>query len=236
MSEGVEVSGATVEEAIDRALEQLGASEDEVEIEVVSEGGARGLLGRKVDPAVVVVRRRDERSPEERAAAAAVAPEGEAGGLEQEDSLLDDQADAAEDYLNGLLDVLDMDGEAVAEIEGDTIVVDVDGPDMGLLIGRHGATLEALQELVRAVVQHQIQARARITLDIDGYRKRQRALLERKVRGLAAKVKKERRPITLDPMSSYERMVVHTALANFSGVVTTSQGDEPDRRIVIRPA
>lgn len=230
--DAVEASGATVEEAIDRALEQLGAREDEVQIQIVSEGGSRGLLSRKVEQAVVRVQRRDERSPEERAAAVEAGPED----LDQADSLLDDQADAAEDFLNGLLDVLDMDGEAQADIEDDSIFVDVDGPDMGLLIGRHGATLEALQELVRAAVQHQTESRVRIVLDIDGYRKRQRALLERKVRGIAAKVRKERKPVTLDPMTPYERMVVHTTLAGFSGVVTTSQGDEPDRRIVIRPA
>jgi spoIIIJ-associated protein len=230
VKDGIEASGATVEEAIDRALEQLGAREDEVEVQIVSEGGARGLLGRKMEPAVVFVSRRDEHSPGE--------PAGQSQPVdpEQADALLDDQADAAEDFLNGLLDVLDMDGEAQAEIEDDSIFVDVEGPDMGLLIGRHGVTLEALQELVRAAVQHQTESRVRIVLDIDGYRKRQRALLERKVRGIAAKVRKDRRPVTLDPMTPYERMVVHTALSGFSGVITTSQGDEPDRRIVIRPA
>lgn len=150
--------------------------------------------------------------------------------------LLDDQADAAEDFLNGLLDVLDMDGEAEADIEDDMVLVDLTGPDMALLIGRHGTTLEALQELVRAAVQHQTASRVRLTLDIDGYRARQQQILERRVRGLAAQVRKDRTAIALEPMTSYERRLVHTALAEFEGVSTTSEGEEPDRKVVIRPA
>jgi spoIIIJ-associated protein len=152
-----------------------------------------------------------------------------------EDDLLDDQADAAEDFLNGLLDQLDMDGEAEADFEGDTIIVRIDGPDMGLLIGRHGATLEALQELTRAAVQHATSARAYLNLDIEGYRERQRERLEERALRLAEKVKTSQEPVEMDPMSSYERKVVHDALADFDGVVTGSEGEDPDRRVVIRP-
>ena len=153
-----------------------------------------------------------------------------------EDELLDDQADAAEDFINGLLDVLDMDGEAEAEFEDDLILLDVSGPDMGLLIGRHGATLEALQELTRAAVQHQTAARVRLNLDIDGYRERERDILERKARSAAARVRKSGKLVQMDPMSSYERKVVHDALTNFDGVTTFSEGTEPDRYVVIKPA
>jgi spoIIIJ-associated protein len=150
--------------------------------------------------------------------------------------LLDDQADAAEDFLNGLLDVLDMDGEAEADIEDDAVLVRMTGPDMGLLIGRHGATLEALQELSRAVVQHQTNARATLALDIDGYRERQRQIIERRARSAAAKVRKNREAVALEPMSAYERKVVHAALADFEGVLTSSEGEAGDRHVVIKPA
>jgi len=157
------------------------------------------------------------------------------GAEEPSEDLLDDQADAAEDFINGLLDVLDMDGEAEADITDETIEVRVTGPEMGLLIGRHGSTLEALQELTRAAVQHQTAARARLVLDIEGYRDRQRDMIERRARSAAARVRKTRESIALDSMTSFERKVVHSALSEFDGVRTASEGEEPERRVVIYP-
>lgn len=154
---------------------------------------------------------------------------------EEDEDLLDDQADAAEDLLNGLLSILGLEGEAVAEIEDATIYVDVEGASLGLLIGRHGSTLEALQELVRAHVQHASNARATIRLDISGYRERQRAALERRALSVAATVRKTKTAMALEPMSSYERRVVHTALMDLEGVMTASEGEEPERKVVIRP-
>ena len=154
---------------------------------------------------------------------------------EPDEDLLDDQADAAEDFIHGLLDVLDMDGEAEADITEDTIEVRIAGPDMGILIGRHGSTLEALQELTRAAVQHQTASRARLVLDIEGYRDRQRSIVERHARAAAARVLKSRRPLELEPMTSFERKVVHSALGDFDGVRTASEGEEPDRKVVIYP-
>jgi len=163
-------------------------------------------------------------------------PDGEQPqNAEPDEDLLDDQADAAEDFIHGLLDVLDMDGEAEADITDDTIEVRVAGPDMGLLIGRHGSTLEALQELTRAAVQHQTASRARLVLDIEGYRDRQRSIVERHARATAATVRKTRRPVELEPMTSFERKVVHSALADFEGVRTASEGEEPDRKVVVYP-
>jgi spoIIIJ-associated protein len=164
------------------------------------------------------------------------AGDGESAGQDALLDLEDSQADAAEDFLNGLLDVLDMDGEAEADINDGAILVEMNGPDMAVLIGRHGATLDALQELTRAAVQHQTSSRARLTLDIDGYRERQQSILERKVRGLATKVRTEGRAISLDPMNAFERRVVHAALTDFPGVVTTSEGEDPERYVVIKPA
>lgn len=154
---------------------------------------------------------------------------------EPDEDLLDDQADAAEDFIHGLLDVLDMDGEAEADITDDTIEVRIAGPDMGLLIGRHGSTLEALQELTRAAVQHQTASRARLVLDIEGYRDRQRSIVERHARAAAATVRKTRRPVELEPMTSFERKIVHSVLTEVEGVRTASEGEEPDRKVVIYP-
>lgn len=153
-----------------------------------------------------------------------------------DDDLLDEQADAAEDFLHDVLDALDMDGEATADVDEDMIYVDVRGPEMALLIGRHGATLEALQELVRAVVSHQTQAHSRLVIDIEGYRERQTERIERQARSVAARVRRDQRAEELEPMNSFERRLVHTALKDFEGVKTRSEGEGSDRRVVISPA
>lgn len=232
MNEAVEASGSTVEEAIDRALAELQATDDEVEIQILAEGGPRGILGRKVDLARVRVKRRDERTEEDFAL------------LEDEqEDLLDappspellEQADAAAAFLEGLLDAMQLEGEVHSSAAAGVVAVDIAGPEMGLLIGRRGSTLEALQELVRAAVQRRTSARPRLSIDIEGYRARQRAALERKALDAATRVRRSRRPVSLEPMTSYQRKVVHDALAAFAGVVTSSEGEEPDRRVVIRP-
>lgn len=181
--------------------------------------------------------REQAEAPEQLPGAAGPAPgEGADAASSEEDDLLDDQADAAEDFLEGLLDVLDMDGEAEADFEGSTIMVRLTGPEMGILIGRLGTTLEALQELTRAAVQHATAARAILNLDIEGYRQRQRERIEQQAVRVAAKVRASRQPVEMEPMSAYERKVVHDVLSAVDGVVTGSEGEEPERRVVIRPA
>lgn len=150
---------------------------------------------------------------------------------------LDDQADAAEDFLNGLLDELDMGGEAEADIEDDgNIAVRLDGDDFAVLIGRGGATLDALQDLTRAAVHTKTGERALLTLDITGYRDRQKARLEERALEVAAAVRSSGQPVSLEPMSSYERLVIHQALADEDGIVTSSSGEEPERFVVVSPA
>lgn len=237
MAEGVETTGKTVEDAIDAALVQLGATEDEVEIKILAEGGPRGILGRKVEPARVLVKLRDERTPEDLALEQEErgwdgADHADAGPTSEE---LEEQARAAEEFLHGLLEAMGLEGDVGATAGGRAVLVEVTGPDMGLLIGRHGSTLEALQEVVRSAVQRKTAARARINVDIEGYRARQRATLERRARDAAAKVRKSRRPITMEPMGAYARKVVHDALTTFTDISTTSEGEEPNRRVVIRP-
>jgi spoIIIJ-associated protein len=110
-----------------------------------------------------------------------------------------------------------------------------DEEDMGLLIGRHGQTLEAVQELTRVVVSHRTGLRCRVIVDVEDYKKRQRARLASKAREVAKRVAKTGREEVLDPMNPYERKVVHDAVAEVSGVESSSRGEEPDRRVVIRP-
>lgn len=229
MSEGVVASGRTVEEAIDRALEMLGATDDEVEVQILTEEG--GLQER--GEAKVRVRLRDERT-EEDLALAREAEEHAAPAVDEGE--LRAQADAAEDFLDGLLDAMDLDAEVSATITPQAAHVELAGPELGLLIGRRGSTLEALQEVTRASVQRQLGQRAWINLDIEGYRARRRVLVERRARSSAARVRKSGRPLALEPMSAYERKIVHDSLADFRGVRTSSEGEGLDRHVVISPA
>ena len=233
MSDPVEVSAATVEEAIDRALEILGATDDEVEVQILSEGG--DMVRR--DDAKVRVRLRDERSHEDVAFEAEDEDDfdDEDGDFEP-DPELQEQAGAAESFLRGLLDTMGLEAEVSASAGRDAALVELLGPELALLIGRHGSTLEALQEVTRGAVQRRVSSRAQVNIDIEGYRARRRAILERRARSAAAKVRRSGKEVALEPMSSFERKVVHDSLARFGGVETTSEGEEPNRRIVISPA
>jgi spoIIIJ-associated protein len=230
--EAVEATGRTVEEAIDRALAILGATDDEVEVEILAE--PEGGFLRRGREARVRVRFRDERTPED---LAAEAEEGE--GLEpgeQAGSAFEEQARQGAEFLEGLLRVLGLDAEVSTSAGASGVRVELSGPELGLLIGRHGATLEALQEVTRAAVQRRTRAKVRVTVDVEGYLARRRAALERRARSLAARARKTGRPQALEPMSPAERKVVHEALAGFRGVRTSSEGEGPDRHVVIHPA
>jgi spoIIIJ-associated protein len=151
---------------------------------------------------------------------------------------LEEQADAAADFLEEMLAKMDID--AIAEPtphEGHMYVDIVDGAeeDMSLLIGRHGQTLDAIQELTRMVVGRRLDQRVRVIVDVEDYRKRREARLGEHARELAERVRDEGREEELDPMNSYERKLVHDAVADIEGVETESRGVDPERYVVIRP-
>lgn len=152
---------------------------------------------------------------------------------------LEEQADSAADFLEELLTRMDID--AIAEPnphEGHMYVDIVDGPeeDMSLLIGRHGQTLEAIQELTRMVVGRRLDQRVRVIVDVEDYRKRREARLEEHARELAQRVRETGREEELEPMNSYERKLVHDAVADIDSVETESRGVDPERFVVIVPA
>ncbi|MGH2726651.1 MAG: RNA-binding cell elongation regulator Jag/EloR, partial [Actinomycetota bacterium] len=225
----VVASGRTVEEAIDRALEMLGATDDEVEVQILSEES--GLLER--GEAKVRVRLRDERTEEdlafEREDTAAPEPAVAAEDLRA-------QAEAAEDFLNGLIERLDLEAQVGSTLTSSAAHLELTGTELGLLIGRRGSTLEAIQEVTRAAVQRQIGQRAWVNLDIEGYRARRRVIVERRARQTAARVRKSGRAQELEPMSAYERKIVHDTLSDFRGVRTSSEGEGLDRHVVISPS
>ena len=150
------------------------------------------------------------------------------------DDVLEDAREDALDFLEGLLDAMDVDGDVVAEIgEDGTIAAEITGGDGGLLIGTRGQTLEAIQELLRTVVQRQAEGRVRLILDIGGYRERRRDSVRRLAEQMAERAVEEGE-VALDPMNAYERKIVHETIAGMEGLSTFSEGQEPRRRVLIR--
>src|SRR6202035_3242122 len=144
------------------------------------------------------------------------------------------EGDIAADYVEGLLDVADLDGDIDMDVEGDRALVAVVGATLQELIGPHGEVLEALQELTRLAVHRQTGARTRIMLDVGGYRARRRVELTELGRDAAAEVKTSGVPQRLDAMTPFERKVVHDAVAA-AGLRSESEGEEPARRVVVLP-
>ena len=156
--------------------------------------------------------------------------------MDQDVPLLE-QADVARQFLVGLLTAFQVDGDVeVRAVDDDTVELAVDAQEPGLLIGPGGATLTALQEVTRTVVQRQTGGRnGRLLVDVGGYRQKRKAALERFIRGVAAEVKSSGVRKVLEPMHAADRKVVHDTVNELDGVSTTSEGEEPRRRVVISP-
>jgi spoIIIJ-associated protein len=154
---------------------------------------------------------------------------------EDDESLLVREGDVAGDYLERLLDILDVDGDIDLDVEGDRASVAVVGGQLKTLIGPDGATLEALQELTRLAVAQSTGVRSRLMLDIGGYRAKRRADLTALAAETAERVATSGQPERLAPMNPFERKVVHDVVAAAAGVRSESEGEEPNRRVVVLP-
>lgn len=148
---------------------------------------------------------------------------------------LEQEGDVAADYLEELLDIADLDGDLDMDVEGDRASVSIVGGDLDQLVGRDGEVLEALQELTRLAVLRETGERSRLMLDIGGYRAEKRRTLEKLAEETVAEVKASGEPVALAPMSAFERKVVHDAVAA-AGLVSDSEGTEPRRHVVVKPA
>jgi len=150
-----------------------------------------------------------------------------------EDSL-EEEGEIAADYIEGLLDIADLDGDIDMDVEGDRAVVSVVGATLDELVGEDGEVLEALQELTRLAVHRKTGLRARLMLDVGGFRARRRSELAELGRSLAAEVERTGEPKKLRAMTPFERKIVHDAVAE-AGLRSESEGEEPNRRVVIFP-
>ena len=149
---------------------------------------------------------------------------------------LDAQAALVRSFLDGLVEAFDVEAQVRIElVDEETIEAHVDGDDLGLLIGPKGNTLQAVQELARAVLQKDGPGGARLRVDVGGYRERRKEALERFTRQVAEQVLTSGTATSLEPMSAADRKVVHDTVNEIDGVRTTSEGEEPRRRVVILP-
>lgn len=201
----LEVTGKTVDDAITNALIQLETTSDQIEYEVIEKGsnGFLGLIGKQ--DAIIKVRKKS--------------------------NLLDDTYE----FLNKMFAAMNM--EVKSEIdyneENRTMNIDFSGDEMGILIGKRGQTLDSLQYLISLVVNKESDAYIKVKVDTEDYRERRKQTLENLAKNLSYKVKRTRRPVTLEPMNPYERRIIHSALQNDRYVETHSEGDEPYRKVVI---
>ena len=202
----VEAKGKTVDEAIFKGLEQMGLSLDEVEIEIVHEGG-KGIFGLGKNAAVHLAKKQPVQA----------------------------EKGAPEAFLSGLFERMGVEAECAAVEEDEkALKIEITGKDTAVLIGRRGDTLDALQYLTGLAVNKGREDYKKIMLDAENYREKRERTLEKLAKRLANTVAKTGKPITLEPMNPYERRILHATLQNHPRVETVSEGEEPYRRVVIR--
>ncbi|BBB90573.1 R3H domain protein [Methylomusa anaerophila] len=199
-----EKTGRTIDEAIDNAINELGVSRDKIDYEVLEQPTKR-LFGLIGSKLAKV-----------RVTVRAVDP-----------------IEVAEDFLNSMFDTMGIDVSMEKVAHDDYTVINIHGDDLGVLIGKHGQTLDALQYLTNLVANRDSEERCKIVLDVEEYRKRRADTLSRLAFRLADRVKRRGDRVVLEPMSPQERKVIHMALQNDNRIVTYSEGEEPFRKVVI---
>ncbi len=237
MSRTVQARGESLEGALAEAISELLETHDgSVDVEVRGADPSRWsgkvrfdleVLGS--EPPAAETGPADEPAQERRSSGASpAAAEEEVSGEE-----LDEEADAAADFLEGLLDAMDLPGDLRIKLHDDHAELEVIDIGSGALIGRRGQTLEAIQELVRCSLQRQFQRRARVKIDAEGYRARRMEKLVEKAEEAIDAVLDNGDPERLEPMDVFERKAIHQLVAEVDGLSSRSQGREPARRVII---
>jgi len=204
--EGIEITAATVEEAIEKAEAQLGLGRDQFEVEIIREEGS-DVMGKEGEEALIRV------NPVT---------------LAEEDAI-----NVVTEILDTLLGLLGVTGQVEVLSSEIPLDLNIEGDDLGILIGRRGQTLASLEYITKLMVVGRLKAWIPLTIDIAGYKKRRRDSLQRLALYLAEQVKSRRRAITMEPMPSDERRIVHLTLADNPDVTTQSMGEGENRKVVI---
>ncbi len=203
--EFIEFKGKTVDDAITEATIQFGITSDELIYEVIDKGST-GILGFiNTKPAIIRAKKKETFE------------------------------DIVQDFLDKMFEIMGI--EAVVDItyneEEKTMDINLTGPEMGVLIGKRGQTLDALQKIVQSVVNKHSEDFIRVKLDTENYRARRKDTLENLARNISYKVKRTKKSVVLEPMNPYERRIIHSTLQNDKYVSTRSEGEEPFRRVVV---
>ena len=226
MMKPLEISAKTVEEAIQIAMNQLNASREEIKVDVLSEGKS-GIFGVGTEKAVIQVER--------------LSPMSE---LEEDEHNKKNVAEVAEEILETLLDLMDIEAitlpESLQTTNGEEQVTaplafNIQGEDLGILIGRRGQTLAALQYVVRLIINHQMKVWTPVVIDVEGYKQRRSEALQALAVRMAEQVRLKGMPFTLEPMPAYERRIIHLALTDHPDITTESIGEGDARKVVILP-
>lgn len=247
VADSAEGSGRTVEAAAEAALRRLGVDRSRVDVEVLEEPipGTFGVIGR---PARVRVTLRDQ--PHDQpvlatgGATPAIEPVAAAAGprpsrpaprprVDVDPETAIQHAELAGDFIEELLELLDLEADITTWGDPAGGHVEVEGPDLDVLVGRDGEVLGALEELTRLAVVRQTGDRARVSLDVDGFKRRRREVVAASAREAGERVLREGARADLPPMPPYERKIVHDVIADMPGLRTESEGEEPRRRVVI---
>lgn len=156
-------------------------------------------------------------------------------GVTLSDAEVDAIADVAVDYLRGILSCFGEDGASIDEYVGDEgeLILDINGGDLAVLIGRHGRTLDSLQMVLNSLLSSNLKFHYPVVVDIEGYKSRRKDKLQNMARSAAARAKRQHGKVVLAPMNAYERRLVHLALVEDDGVTTHSEGEEPNRRVIV---
>lgn len=203
----LEYSGKTVEDALTQASVQLGVTSDQIEYEVIDKGSA-GILGFGSKDATIRVKKKEEAT---------------------------DAKDIAEAFLKDVFATMNL--EVIIDSSYDEIDkvlnIDLKGPEMGIIIGKRGQTLDSLQYLVNLAVNRKSGDYVRVKIDTEDYRRRRKETLENLAKNVAYRVKRTKKSVSLEAMNPYERRIIHFALQNDSYVSTHSEGEEPYRHVVV---
>jgi len=251
----MDVTGPSLEEAIDKGLEQLGLTRNDVIIEIVEEG-SKGVLGIGARDAVVRLTPlhvppsappAKPPEPAKQAAPSRPAAPAPAQAVDDEQALapstspeeLEEEATVGKEILDGLLRKMGIKASLKArktESGGEgSWLLDIQGQDLGMLIGRRGETLDALQYLTRLMVNHRLQRRSSLSLDVESYKSRREVSLRRLAERMAAQARDLGRTVTLEPMPANERRIIHMALQDDKSVRTESVGEGDRRKVTIIP-
>ena len=235
MGKSVIKTGATVDEAIEAALSELGCTKEQATIEVVEEGTEGGFLGLGRKDAEVKVTFNSEEAGEETAASDDSDDTYYGDDESFEGDAVSEAEDAAANFVAEVLSGIGIHGNMDSYREDDTIYISVTGSDCGAAIGRHGETLEAISYMTNLIANKHSEQRVHVYLDVGGYRKHR----EQVIKGLADKavsrVRRSGRKVVMEAMSPAERRIVHSYLQDVNGVTTHSEGVEPNRCVVVTP-